>query len=82
MISALKGRRPRPLDERGALTGCFPTGLLIVLYGPVICQAKFCEKFETEERLMAFHLVVTYGAKFGMIDSIKGCLKLRRCYGK
>ena len=46
VISALKGRRPWPLDERGVRAGCLYTGLLIVLYGPVICQATFCERFE------------------------------------
>ncbi len=35
MISALKGRRPRPLDERGVhVTGSDCTSLL------VLCQAK------------------------------------------
>jgi len=40
VISALKGRRPRPLDERGACAGCFRIGQLIVLYRLAICQAK------------------------------------------
>ena len=41
VISALKGRRPGPLDERGmSVRSYFCSGVMIVPYDDALCQAK------------------------------------------